>query len=208
MPIGELVPGIPRPDTRVAAAAHEVATMYCTPAIVNHCLRSYVWAASYAAERDVSFDAELLYVSAMLHDIGLVAEFDSHTVPFEDAGGHVAWVFAAGAGWPVARRIRASEVIVRHMRDTEITEDVEGYLLAIATSLDISGRHPEWWPQPLRDEVVRRFPRLTLRDEFVRCFKDQAKRKPDSAAAASVASGIAERMATNVLDATVPPGAD
>jgi hypothetical protein len=56
--------------------------------------------------------------------------------------------------------------------------------------------------------VVRRFPRLTLRDEFVRCFKDQAKRKPDSAAAASVASGIAERMATNVLDATVPPGAD
>ncbi len=208
MPIDELVPEIPRPDTRVAAAAHEVAAMYCTPAIVNHCLRSYVWGASYAAERDVRFDAELLYVSAMLHDIGLVAEFDSHTVPFEDAGGHVAWVFAAGAGWPVARRIRASEVIVRHMRDTEITEDVEGYLLAIATSLDISGRHPEWWPQPLRDEVVRRFPRLTLRDEFVRCFNDQAKRKPDSAAAASVASGIAERMASNVLDATVPPGAD
>ncbi len=208
VPIDDLVPDIPRPDTRVAATAHEVATAYCTPAIVNHCVRSYIWGAAYAAERDISFDAELLYVSAMLHDIGLVAEFDSHTVPFEDAGGHVAWVFAAGAGWPVARRIRASEIIVRHMRGTEITEDVEGYLLAIATSLDISGRHPEWWPQPLRDEVVSTFPRLTLREEFVRCFKDQAKRKPDSAAAASVASGIAERMATNVLDATAPPDAD
>jgi hypothetical protein len=34
----------------------------------------------------------------MLHDIGLVKEFDSHTVPFEQAGGHVAWVFGAGAG--------------------------------------------------------------------------------------------------------------
>jgi hypothetical protein len=208
VPVDELVPEIPVPDSRVAVAAHEVATTYCTPAIVNHCLRSYIWGAAYAAERDITFDAELLYVSAMLHDIGLVAEFDSHTVPFEDAGGHVAWVFAAGAGWPVARRIRASEIIVRHMRGTELSEDVEGYLLAIATSLDISGRHPEWWPEPLRDDVVRRFPRLTLRDEFVRCFEDQAARKPDSAAAASVASGIAERMATNVLNATAPPGAD
>jgi len=160
----ELIPGIPRPQTRVADAAYEVATTYCSPAIVNHCVRSYIWSATYAVQREISFDAELLYVSAMLHDIGLVAEFDSHTVPFEDAGGHVAWVFAAGAGWPVARRIRVSEVIVRHMRETELSEDVEGSLLAIATSLDISGRHPEWWPQQLREDVVRRLPRLALRE--------------------------------------------
>ncbi|MEU7989046.1 hypothetical protein AB0B56_29705 [Streptosporangium canum] len=48
-----------------------------------------------------------------LHDIGLVKEFDSHTVPFEEVGGHLAWVFAAGADWPVERRVRASEVDVR-----------------------------------------------------------------------------------------------
>jgi hypothetical protein len=204
----ELIPGIVRPQTRVAASAYEVATTYCSPAIVNHCLRSYIWCAAYAAQNAITFDAELLYVSSMLHDIGLVAEFDSHTVPFEDAGGHVAWVFAAGAGWPVARRIRASEIIVRHMRGTELSEDVEGYLLAIATSLDISGRHPEWWPQQLREDVVRRFPRLTLREEFVRCFEDQATRKPESSAAASVASGIAGRMAADVLDATAPERAD
>ncbi len=208
MSTDELIPGIQRPHTRTADAAYEVSAAYCTPAIVNHCVRSYIWCATYAAEHALSFDAELLYVSAMLHDIGLVAAFDSHTEPFEDAGGHVAWVFAAGAGWPVERRVRASEIIIRHMRGAELEEDVEGYLLAIATSLDISGRHPEWWPQPLREDVVRRYPRLTLRDEFVRCFEDQARRKPDSSAAASVASGIAGRMATNVLDAAAPPSAD
>ncbi len=37
----------------------------------------------------------------MLHDVGLVEEFDSHRVLFEEAGGHVAWVFGARAGWPV-----------------------------------------------------------------------------------------------------------
>lgn len=204
----EIVPGIVRPDTAPARAADEVATAYCSPALVNHCLRSYVWAASYAAERDISFDAELLYVSSMLHDIALVPEFDSHIVPFEQAGGHVAWVFGAGAGWPVERRVRAAEVIIRHMRGAELSEDHEGYLLALATGLDISGRHPEWWPADFRDGVVSRIPRLSLREEFLRCFEEQARRKPESSAAAAMAGGIAARMAANVLDAPGPGRAD
>ncbi len=204
----ELIPGIARPDTAAAACADEVAITYCTPAIVNHCLRSYVWAAWYATNSGIAFDPELLYVSSMLHDIGLVPEFDSHTVPFEDAGGHVAWVFAAGAGWPVARRRRAAEIVVRHMRGAELSEDAEGYLLTIATGLDISGRNPEWWPESFRRDVVRALPRLSLRQEFVQCFEDQAKRKPESSAAAAVANGIAARLATNVLDAEGAPSAD
>jgi hypothetical protein len=192
---------IPQPENPTARAAVEVATAYCSPALVNHCLRSYLWGASYGMTHGIDFDAELLYVSALLHDIGLVKEFDSHTVPFEEAGGHVAWVFGTGAGWPVERRVRAAEVIVRHMWDTvDVKLDPEGYLLGIATGLDISGRNPEEWSAAFRSEVVGRFPRLTLREEFVRCFEDQARRKPASSAAAAMAGGIAGRIAANVLD--------
>jgi HD superfamily phosphodiesterase len=192
---------VPQPDTAAASAAVEVATTYYSPALLNHCLRSYVWAAAYGVGHGIDFDAELLYVSAMLHDIGLVKEFDSHTVAFEDAGGHVAWVFGAGAGWPVPRRERAAEIIVRHMWDeVDAGVDPEGHLLRIATSLDISGRQADAWPAELRAEVVRRYPRLALGEEFLRCFSDQAARKPDSSAAAAVASGIAGRVAANVLD--------
>jgi hypothetical protein len=192
---------LPQPDTAAARAAVEVATTYCSPALLNHCLRSYVWGAAYGMRHGIDFDAELLYVSAMLHDIGLVQEFDSHTVPFEDAGGHVAWVFGAGAGWPVQRRVRAAEVIVRHMwARVDVDIDPEGHLLGIATGLDISGRRADAWPTEFRAEVVRRYPRLTLGEEFLRCFEDQAARKPGSSAAAAVASGIAERIAANVLD--------
>ncbi|MEU3454941.1 hypothetical protein ABZ671_15275 [Micromonospora sp. NPDC006766] len=153
----------------------------------------------------IDFDAELLCVSAMLHDIGLVKEFDSHTVPFDEAGGHVAWVFGAGAGWPVERRVRAAEVIVRHMWDkVDVDVDPEGHLLEIATSLDISGRDPDRWPADFRSEVVRRIPRLTLGEEFLPCFEDQARRKPASSAAAAVESGIAGRIAANVLDRALP----
>ena len=59
----------------VCALALEVVTEFSSPALVNHCRRSYLWAASYAVEHGISVDSELLYVSAMLHDIGLVEAF-------------------------------------------------------------------------------------------------------------------------------------
>jgi hypothetical protein len=197
---------VPHPQTAVAEAALEVVTAYSSTALLHHCRRSYVWAAAYAVQHGIEFDAELLWVSAMLHDIGLTASFDNHAVPFERAGGHVAWVFGAGAGWPVHRRQRAAEVIVRHMWDAvDVVEDPEGYLLEIATGLDISGRNPQWWEPDLRAEVVDRFPRLGLGPEFTACFAAEAARKPESSAARAMANGIADRIAANVLDIVPRP---
>ena len=187
--------------TPATRAALEVVREFSSPALVNHCLRSYLWAASYGRLNGIAYDEELLYVSAMLHDLGLVRAFDNHTEPFEDAGGNVAWVFGAGAGWPADRRVRAHEVIVRHMWDAvDRDDDPEGHLLELATALDISGRRPEDWPEELRREVVERHPRLGLAPEFTAAFEDQARRKPHCAAAAAVASGIAGRIANNPLD--------
>ena len=192
---------VPHPDSSVAALALEVVTEFSSPALVNHCRRSYVWAAAYAVEHAIAFDAELLYVSAMLHDIGLVDAFDNHAVPFEIAGGHVGWVFAAGAGWPRERRVRVAEIVDRHMWDSvDVDADPEGYLLEIATGLDISGRNPQWWPSDLRAETVAAMPRLGLAEEFTACFARESARKPESAAARAVRSGIADRIAANVLD--------
>jgi hypothetical protein len=55
--------------------------------------------AADGTSQGIRFDPELLYVASLFHDFGLVPEFDSHTISFEKAGGHVARVFAAGAGW-------------------------------------------------------------------------------------------------------------
>ena len=189
------------PATPACRAALEVATAYCSPALLNHSVRAYLWAAGYGVARGIAFDAELLYVSAMLHDLGLVKEFDSHSVPFEEAGGHVAWVFGAAAGWPVERRRRAAEVIVRHMWDAvDVTQDPEGHLLELSTGMDISGRRTEDIPTDLRADVLARYPRLGLAEEFVACFRDQAARKPQSLAATFVGRGFAARVAANPLD--------
>ncbi|MGW3910042.1 HD domain-containing protein [Streptomyces sp. NPDC005070] len=194
----------PAPDTAACAAALEVATAYCSPALLNHSVRSYMWASAYAAQQGIEHDAELLYVSALLHDIGLVPEFDSHTVDFDVAGGHVAWVFAAGAGWPAERRRRLSEVIVRHMWDTvDVREDPEGHLLERATGVDISGRHLDDFAAGFQADVLARYPRAGLSEEFLACFRDQAARKPQSSPAVSVRGGFAERVRANPLDRPV-----
>jgi len=190
------------PDSAAARTALEVVSHFAPPALVQHCQRAYVFAAALGVIEGIGIDHELLYVASMLHDIGLESAFDNVADPFEDAGGHVAWVFTAGLGWDAERRDRAALIIVDHMNDdTDVAVDPEGFLLARATSLDISGRSPETWPSELLAETVQVFPRLDLADRFTACFNDQAVRKPDSQAARAVRSGIAERMRANPLEA-------
>jgi hypothetical protein len=192
---------LPVPDTAASRAAEEVLRAYAAPALIHHAVRSSLFASSYGLLTGVGFDPELLHVAALLHDLGLEEPFDSHRLPFEEAGGHLAWVFGAGAGWAPARRDRLAEIIVRHMWDeVDPAADPEGHLLGRATSLDISGYGLEEWPAGLRAEVLAAWPRLDLADRFTACFADQAARKPASSAAAAMRSGLGARIAANPLE--------
>jgi hypothetical protein len=189
------------PDTIASSAAVEVAGTYLTPAMLSHSHRVYLWAAARAEQRGIQYDAELLFVASMFHDISLAPEFDSHTVAFEEAGGHVAHVFAAGAGWPRERRERVSEVIVRHMRfDIDAADDPEGYLISSGAAVDIAGRDADAFTPAFRAAVLQQHPRLSLVREFITCFEAQADRKPTSAAALAVQNDLGATMAANPLD--------
>jgi len=155
----------------------------------------------YGAAHGIAFDDELYFVSALLHDIGLTDAFDSHRRAFEEAGGDVAWVVGVAAGWPADRAARATEIIVLHMReDVSATTDPESHLLQIATAWDVAGRRAEEFSAEARAELLGRYPRLGFGGEFLLCFEDQARRKPGSAAAASVANNAAGRIKANPLD--------
>ena len=158
--------------------------------MVNHCLRSWVWASRLAETLGLDHDPELLFVASMLHDLGVAPHFDTLTVPFEDAGGAVAWSFAAGAGWPAERRTRVEEVIQRHAwAVVDPADDVEGYLLETATSLDVSGSGDDKWDRAFIVSVGRAIPRLDFADTFGHAVHEQASRKPGSEAARFDAGG-------------------
>lgn len=189
------------PQTPAANGALSVAERFYSPALLNHCKRSYLWGTMYGAAHDIAFDDELFYVSALLHDIALTDPFDSHRLPFEEAGGDLAWVFGVAAGWAADRAARATEIIVLHMRDdVSAAADPESHLLQVATSWDVAGRRPEEFPAEATAEILARYPRQGFGDEFLACFEDQARRKPESTAAAAVANNGAARIKANPLD--------
>ena len=190
------------PDTLAARGALEVAGEYLSESLINHSMRSWYWAVGFAAlEKRRGIDEELLYTSAILHDIGLADEFDNNTLAYEVAGGHVAWALTSGAGWDKGRRTRALEIIIRHnWPSVDPAMDLEGYLLEIATGLDISGSRPDALPEDFRREVIAAYPRLDLAAQFGACVGEQAARKPDTAAARLLANGLVAKLARNPLE--------
>jgi hypothetical protein len=66
--------------------------------------------------------------------------------------------------------------------------------------MDISGRRTEDIPPDLRADVLARYPRLGLAEEFIGFFEDQATRKPRCLAAQFVRNGLAARLAANPLE--------
>jgi hypothetical protein len=194
---------MPTPDTAAAVAADQVALRYCSSALYAHSVRSYLWGVAYAEREALEYDVELFFVAAMLHDIGLTRPFDAHEMPFEAAGGQVAWVFGAAAGWPDERRERVAQVIERHMWPTvDRDDDVEGHLLEVATGIDISGRGLDLIDVDRRTEVVRAWPRLNLATEFSECLRVQGARKPTSRAADLVRGGLADALRDHPLEET------
>jgi hypothetical protein len=187
------------PATPAATAALSVATRFYSPALFNHCVRSCLWGTLYGTAHGIAFDDELLYVSALLHDIGLAEAFDNYKLPFEVAGGYLAWAFGVAAGWSAERAARADEIIVLHMRDdVSPGADPESHLLQVATSWEVVGRRPEEFPPEARTEMLARYPWLGFGAEVLANFEDQARRKPDCAVAVRKRD-MAGRVAANPL---------
>jgi len=190
------------PDTAAARGAREIVMRFQSPALVNHVLRSWLWAEAFAlVEGYRGIDHELLYAGAVLHDIGLAPAYDNHVLGYEEAGGFVGEALTAGAGWSAGRQRRVNEIIVRHnWPSVDPADDVEGYLLETSTGLDISGRRDEEIPLEFRREVLAAYPRLSLAAEFGDCVQQQSARKPHSHARRLVDGGLLGKLADNPLE--------
>ena len=189
-PYGEGMTHLLKPPTPIAAASLDVARRWLSPELVNHSVRSWAWASLLARAEGRTFDDELLFVAAMLHDAGVARHFDAHEVAFEEAGGAVAAVFGAGAGWSPARSERVREIIERHMwRSVDPALDVEGYLLELATTLDVRGDGASRWQEADLRSITARVPLLDFGRAFDASIAAQAARKPETAAVRPHASG-------------------
>jgi hypothetical protein len=192
--------GMPVPDSAVARRARELIADVATPWLVNHSVRSYAWAVELARHDQLEFDPEILYVAAMLHDIGLVPAYDLGGDYAVD-GAIAAERLAVEAGEPEPRARAIYDAIALH-NDEAMPADpaAEVVLLWDATGVDVTGERFTDVRSAIIPAVLAAYPRLDFKREFSARFVDQVSRKPTSVAAAMAARGILEETAQAPFD--------
>jgi HD domain-containing protein len=188
------------PDTRLARDAEELLRASSPVFLVNHGFRSYFWSVALAEHDGTRFDAELLFVAALLHDLGLVAAYDTGKC-FEVDGAVAAEWFALGHGCPPQRAHVIKEAIRLHMiADAAALVGPEAVLLWDATGVDVIGsRYADVEPETVR-AVLARYPREDFKHGFAALFGAQARAKPGCRVAEKVADGYLSRIADAPFD--------
>ena len=85
-----------------------------TDLLFNHSLRVYLFAAEQGRRQKLRFDAELLYVAAAFHDLGLIRKFSSPNERFEVDGANAARQFLSAHDVPEERMRTVWEAIALH----------------------------------------------------------------------------------------------
>ena len=81
--MAETIAGVVIPDTHLVREATEMVRTVTDELLYHHSRRVYLWGALQGARRGLVPDAELLYIGAMFHDLGLTAEHGSSDQRFE-----------------------------------------------------------------------------------------------------------------------------
>src|SRR5215212_9187761 len=139
--------------------------------------RAYAWGATIAALQGITFDRELLYVAAMLHDTGLPSPVPH--VDFTVRSAQLARAFADGHGVPPSgREVVANAIATHHTPGVDPDRGAEAFLLSAGAGVDVFGLRSDEVPDALRRSVVREFPRLGFKREFSRLWRAEARQVP------------------------------
>jgi hypothetical protein len=176
-----------RPDTMLTDAADALLTASSPKVLVDHCRRSFIFGCALLDARGRSYDREVLYVSLMLHDLGLTGTWGDPVVPFEVCGARAArdQLLAAGAKPEQAEVVH--DAIALHLELTAADDDrpeVAG--VHLGSGLDVAGLRTKAIPAELVARTMELYPRQGLVEFLLTALRREAESKPTSRTAVLV----------------------
>lgn len=172
------------PDGRFAVASLALAESVYRPALLGHCLRTWLWSDLLAQCDGLRYDAEPLYVACLLHDIALTGAHRADSgCCFAVHGAEVAreHLLDRGAGGAFADQV--AEAITLHMNPrVPVGLGMEAHLLHAGAHLDAAGTRAAAIPRPIARRVLARHPRDGFAAEFTRAMRAEARQRPASRA--------------------------
>jgi cyanamide hydratase family protein with HD domain len=178
-----LLRDIPIPDSSVAVAAAALLREEAPTVLTAHSYRAYLFGALLGTRDGLRWEPELLFVSAMLHDLGLT-EFVGGEGPFEQRGAEAADRWLQAQGWPQDRAGIVAKAIRMHLDVGRAgKERPEVALLHFGTAADVTGMRLEDIHPSTVEEVIDAHPRQGFADFFADKVRSEARSQPRSATA-------------------------
>ncbi|MEV7141815.1 HD domain-containing protein [Streptomyces tauricus] len=177
----DTIAGVEVPETPTVAEATEFLREKATPLLFHHSRRVFLFGALHAREMGLQPDPELLYLSAMFHDTGLLLPFSDTQQRFELDGADHAREFLHDRGFSRSATEAVWTAIALHT--TPGLPDRMGPETA-ATHYGVLTDAVGWGLDGLAgdqvDEITAAHPRGEFKKEFLRAFVDALKDRPDT----------------------------
>src|ERR1700721_1655302 len=159
------------PDTQLTREAAGLLREFSTPVLINHSHRVFFWANEMGRQTGQKFDAELLFICAAFHDLGLIKKFSSDTDRFEVDSANAVRQFLEHHGVPNARIQTAWDAIALHTTPgIAAYKPLEVELLYNGVGLGALGLGYENFPEDVRGKVVAAYPRVNFKQGIAKAF--------------------------------------
>jgi hypothetical protein len=173
-----IVAGIKIPDSTIGYQATELLLEHGTEFLYNHSLRAFLFASLNGEQKKIRYDAELLYVCSVFHDLGLTPHYSSPDKRFEVDGANAARDFLKGHGLsPHALQLVWDAIALHTTPGIAEYKEAEVALLNYGVALDVVGRGYEHLSEKNREEIVRQFPRTGFKKMAIPAFFEGFKHK-------------------------------
>jgi hypothetical protein len=194
--IDTTIAGISIPDSTLAREVTEFVQDTSTQLLFDHSRRVFLWGSLQGQKRGLDHDAELLYVGAMFHDIGLIEGHRSEHERFEIDGANAARAFLQRHGLPEERVMTVWESIALHTTpEIPRYKQPEVRLVTLGVEYDVLGLNFEELSEHQRESVLAAHPRTGFKRGIVAAFSAGMRDKPETTFGT---------MNTDILEATVP----
>lgn len=175
------IAGIKIPDSRLVLEAQDILKEHGSDLLWNHSNRVYLFGALQGEKANKKYDAELLYVSALFHDLGLTKKHSSPDKRFEVDGANAARQFLALHNMDERSIQLVWDAIALHTTiGVAEHKENEVALLYAGVGLDVMGDGYHDLTAAERDAITQAFPRNQFKQEILPAFFEGFKHKPET----------------------------
>ena len=173
--------GIKVPDTALVRDAIDLSRSLLEPFLFNHVMRSWLFGISLSEAAEVTPDAELLAVAAILHNLGLTERYTAEN-RFEVDGANAAREFMKDRGISAQQTQVVWDAIALHTTPTlALHKEPEVVMTHSGIAVDVLGAGLDRIPQEKQRAILTAFPRLAFKDEFKGSLCNVVRQKPMTA---------------------------